>query len=71
MNDDIEDKVLFVLGRLEGKIDTLKIQIEDIKKDATSFEGRLRSLERYKSYVGGVYVAIAGIISFAVTLFVK
>jgi hypothetical protein len=59
-----EQELSFILGRLEGKVDSL-LAISKIQQTTlTEHDERLRHLEHYKSYVIGVTIAVGAIVSY-------
>jgi len=63
------EDVTFILGRLEGKVDSLLTISRQQSADLTKHDERIRRLENYKSYVIGLTVAIASLTSL-VTYFI-
>ena len=63
------DDITFILGRLEGKVDSLLTASRQQGAVLTEHDGRIRKLENYKSYVLGWTVAIASLTSL-VTYFI-
>jgi hypothetical protein len=56
--------ISFILGRLEGKVDSL-LNISKVQQHTlTEHDERLRALEHYKSYAIGVTIAVGAIVSY-------
>lgn len=59
-----DQELSFILGRLEGKVDSL-LAISKIQQSTlTEHDERLRQLEHYKAYVLGVTIAVGSLVSY-------
>jgi len=66
-----ESELIYALGRLEGKVDTL-IQLQRLQEEQIkNHEERLRGLEHSKSYAMGIAAAVGAVISTAVSFITK
>ena len=66
-----ESELIYALGRLEGKVDTL-IQLQRLQEEQIKIhEERIRTLERSRSYAMGIAAAVGAVISTAVTFVTK
>ena len=63
---DLNDQVLLMLGRLEGKVDALIMNHTAQEARIGQHEGRLGRLEQSRSYALGAAAAVGAIVSFAV-----
>ena len=59
-------EVTFILGRLEGKVDSLLVAHSELGAKITAAEARIRVLENYRAYLLGVVAAVSTLISTAV-----
>jgi len=57
------DEITFILGRLEGKVDSLLAISRQQSAELSEHDTRLRKLEAYKAYLIGISVAVAAIAS--------
>jgi hypothetical protein len=57
------DDITFILGRLEGKVDSLLTIYRQQSVEISEHDSRLRKLEAYKAYLIGITVAVATIAS--------
>lgn len=59
------------LGRLEGKMDSLLRQFTDLSDTIKSHDGRIGTLENWRSSVKGSVVVMASIASIVVSVLLK
>lgn len=57
------EDITFILGRLEGKVDSLLAISRQQSVELSKHDLRLRKLEAYKAYLIGITVAVATIAS--------
>jgi hypothetical protein len=57
------DNITFILGRLEGKVDSLLVISRQQAAALAEHDNRIRKLELARSYVLGVAVTVAAISS--------
>tara|TARA_B110000211_G_C13599373_1_gene343980 strand:- start:59 stop:268 length:210 start_codon:yes stop_codon:yes gene_type:complete len=57
------ENITFILGRLEGKVDSLLVITKQQSTALAEHDQRIRKLELYRSYVIGIAVAVAAISS--------
>jgi len=69
MSDNDPTNILFILGRLEGKVDALISQFTHHQDSLTNHERRLQELERNKAWIFGVSASLSGCIALAVNLY--
>ena len=58
-----EGDIRFILGRLEGKVDSLIAQSAQLHRSLTNHESRIQELEKSKAWVLGLSAACAGCIA--------
>lgn len=56
---DNEHSVLYMLGKLDGKLDTISGALAEIKMAATSLETRVTALEHARNYLIGAWSVLA------------
>jgi hypothetical protein len=64
-----EGDIRFILGRLEGKVDSLIAQTKDLRGSISNHEVRLQALENRWAWVLGVSAACSCCIAVLVNLF--
>lgn len=65
---DSPEDITFVLGRLEGKVDSLLAISRQQSESIEKHDVRIRKLEHYRAYLLGITVAIATAASFIIHL---
>ena len=63
--------ITFILGRLEGKVDSLLAISRQQSEELQRHDGRIRRLEHYRAYLLGTTVSIATAASFIIHLIGK
>jgi len=59
-----DNEIRFILGRLEGKMDSLISQMRSLGENIANHESRLQELEKSKAWILGVSAALSGAIAF-------
>lgn len=55
----MEDDQLLMLGKVDGKLDSVLVRLEDISNTQKSQSKRIGSLERARSWAGGAIAIIS------------
>jgi len=58
-----KENITFILGRLEGKVDSLLSSSRKQSDELAKQDIRIRKLEAYKAYLLGIAVAVAAVAS--------
>jgi hypothetical protein len=58
MTSEDKDSLMFTLGQIEAKVDTVLSQIEGLERANRDLEYRIRSLEKARALVTGYAAAI-------------
>jgi len=61
-----EGDIRFILGRLEGKVDSLIAQTKDLRGTLANHETRLQELEKSRSWLLGVSAASSAVVAVAI-----
>jgi hypothetical protein len=69
VNREIEQTILLHLGRVEGKVDALLSNQDQMRQRLDSHEKRISALEMYRAWQMGASAAIASVVAWAVGFF--
>lgn len=70
-NLELHGQIMRGLGRIEGKVDSLRDSFQRLRADHEAVESRVRGLENWKWYVIGIAASVGALASVVVGIILR